>query len=253
MNHPSQPDTLTVRTCTSSNALKWIAGGFSLFKKDVSMWMVTIVVGFCLFIAMGLIPVLGQVVSMLLTYVWVGGLMLGCHAAFEGKPFDVKYLFAGFQQNLLKLVQLSAIMGVSSLIILSLVMGADTMNAAANLEQMSQAEAEAFTQAFLLRFLFVMLLMLPLFMAAWFAPALIVFHNLSVFDAMRASVEGCLKNVVPFLLYGVVTMALYIVALIPFLLGLLIVLPVIIVSIYLSYRDIFLVTGDQTESISFEA
>ncbi|MFC3094064.1 hypothetical protein DRW07_11325 [Alteromonas sediminis] len=252
MNNPSQHEQPSVKARTMADALKWVSGGFALFKSDVGTWVKTIVVGFCIMIAMGMIPVLGSVASMLLTYVWIGGLMLGCHAVYEGKSFDIKYLFAGFNTNLLKLVQLSVITGLASLFVMSLVFSPENYEAALNIEQLSQAEAEAFMQDFLVKFLFVMLLMLPLIMASWFAPALIVFHNMSVFSAMRASIDACAKNVMPFLLYGLVTTAMYIAALIPLFLGLLVVLPVIVASIYMSYRDIFL-TSDSAHSMSFEA
>ena len=56
---------------------------------------------------------------------------------------------------------------------------------------------------------------------------------------MKVSFFGCLKNIVPFLLYGVVMMVLCVVAAIPVMLGYLVLGPVIIASIYTGYRDIF--------------
>jgi uncharacterized membrane protein len=82
-------------------------------------------------------------------------------------------------------------------------------------------------------------LAVPLVAAIWFAPALVVFHNLSALDAMRASLRGCLRNIVPFLLYGVLALVLAIVATVPALLGWLVLLPLIVTSLYVGYRDIF--------------
>ena len=76
-------------------------------------------------------------------------------------------------------------------------------------------------------------------MALWFAPSLVVFNNLKPVEAMKVSFFGCLKNIVPFLLYGVVMMVLCVVAAIPVMLGYLVLGPVIIASIYTGYRDIF--------------
>jgi uncharacterized membrane protein len=50
---------------------------------------------------------------------------------------------------------------------------------------------------------------------------------------------GCLKNIVPFLLYGVVGLFLIIIATIPLLLGWFIVVPMMIASIYIAYLDIY--------------
>ena len=92
----------------------------------------------------------------------------------------------------------------------------------------------------LLAVLIALALMLPLYMAMWFAPALVVFHELGAVDAMKASFAGCLKNVVPFVLYGLVGLVLGIVASIPFGLGWLVLGPVAIASVYVGYRDIYL-------------
>ena len=58
--------------------------------------------------------------------------------------------------------------------------------------------------AILLMVLVVMALSIPLAMAIWFAPALVVFHDLQPLDAMKQSFAGCLKNIVPFLVYGII-------------------------------------------------
>jgi len=83
-------------------------------------------------------------------------------------------------------------------------------------------------------------LMLPLFMAIWFAPALVVFHDVQPMAAMKMSFQGALKNIVPFLVYGIVGFALAIVAVIPLGLGMLVWAPLLWASIYTSYRDIYL-------------
>ena len=56
---------------------------------------------------------------------------------------------------------------------------------------------------------------------------------------MKLSFVGCIRNILPFLLYGVVWIGLAIVATIPFLLGWLVLGPVTVASIYASYCDIF--------------
>ena len=76
-------------------------------------------------------------------------------------------------------------------------------------------------------------------MAIWFAPTLILFDNVQAIDAMKQSFAACLKNIVPFLIYGVIAFVLNIIAAIPFGLGYLVLLPVLVCSLYMSYKDIF--------------
>src|SRR6185295_14283452 len=106
-----------------------------------------------------------------------------------------------------------------------------------------------------LLFLIYLALTVPLAMAFWFAPALVVFHDLSAFDALRSSFLGCLKNLVPFLIYGLVGLGLGIV--IALVMGIIVAItrgfgivlafalilaigPIVIGSIYAGYRDIYI-------------
>ena len=91
----------------------------------------------------------------------------------------------------------------------------------------------------LLAWLIALALMVPVVMAVWFAPPLVVFNELGAFDALKASFLGCLKNIVPFLIYGLILFGFAILASIPLCLGWLVLAPVIAASIYTSYRDIY--------------
>jgi uncharacterized membrane protein len=77
-------------------------------------------------------------------------------------------------------------------------------------------------------------------MAVWFAPALVLFHDKGAVDAMKESFSGCLRNIVPFLVYGVVLLVLGLIASIPLGLGWLVLGPVLCTSFYASYKDIYL-------------
>ena len=83
-------------------------------------------------------------------------------------------------------------------------------------------------------------LSVPLMMALWFAPALVLFNRMSPLGALRASFDACLKNTLPFLIYGLILMVLAFFATLPALLGYLLLIPVVSGSVYAAYRDIFL-------------
>ena len=234
------------RTVDAGRGWEWIAAGFDLFKKQPGAWILLLIVWMVCFVAISVVPGVGSIASVLLMQIVFGGLMLGCRAVENGERLEVEQLFAGFKQNtgglaLLGLLALAAWVVVILIILIFAVLilggagvmawvgghGVETVGAAAGV-------------IFLLLALLVMLgLSVPIYMAFWFAPALIVFHNMAPVDALKASFGACMKNLVPFLVYGVVLLALCMVAAIPFLLGYLVLAPVIIASIYTGYRDIF--------------
>lgn len=84
-----------------------------------------------------------------------------------------------------------------------------------------------------------LLLVLPLVMAMWFAPALVLFNHMPPLEALKASFNACLKNSLPLLVYGLIVMLLVFFAALPVGLGFLVLMPVLSGSLYVSYRDIF--------------
>ncbi|MGA0023832.1 MAG: BPSS1780 family membrane protein, partial [Burkholderiales bacterium] len=79
----------------------------------------------------------------------------------------------------------------------------------------------------------------PVLMAVWFAPLLIVFRNIAPIEAMKLSLLACWQNMMPFLVYGVIALVLSIAAFLPLMLGFIVLIPVLVCSIYISYKDVF--------------
>jgi uncharacterized membrane protein len=67
----------------------------------------------------------------------------------------------------------------------------------------------------------------------------VVFRRIAPLDAVKASLRAVLRNWLPFLVYGVIQIGLSIVASIPFALGWLLLMPVMLLTAYVSYRDVF--------------
>ena len=82
-------------------------------------------------------------------------------------------------------------------------------------------------------------LYIPLVMALWFAPALVIFNDMQPVPALKSSFNACLKNIIPFLIYGIALFVLSLIASIPLFLGFLVLIPVIFTSIYTGYKDIY--------------
>jgi uncharacterized membrane protein len=76
-------------------------------------------------------------------------------------------------------------------------------------------------------------------MALWFAPALVALRGVAPVAAIKQSFTGCLRNLIPFLIYGLVMFVLSILATIPLALGWLVLGPVFVASVYVAYRDIY--------------
>ena len=224
----------------------WIVEGFGHFKKNPGSWILMLFVALIVLIIIALIPIIGQLAIMFTYYVWLAGIILGCRAQARGEDFRVAHLFAGFSNHVGKLILLSLIMTVFGIAVSLIVMGPVYMELITSgfqpdpetIEKISERMADP--TGFWLPWLISMLFTVPLAMAIWFAPALIVLNEVPLLSALKLSFIGCLKNILPFLLYGILAMILYILSALPLLLGLLVFVPTMFASIYTSYTDIFI-------------
>jgi uncharacterized membrane protein len=217
----------------------WVAEGWGLFREQPWMWILVWIALIVILLVLNFIPLLGPIANAILWPVFSAGLMLGSHALAQGDRLEFGHLFAGFRE---RLGALAGVGGLTLLVSFAIVM-AVAFGMGVGFGTLFGGAKPATPEAALgvaLAGLVMLALMLPLFMAVWFAPALVVFHERGALEAMKESFSGCLRNVVPFLVYGLVGLVLAVLASIPFALGWLVVGPVFVASIYTSYRDISL-------------
>jgi len=222
----------------------WIGAGWRLFTRAALMWVVAMLVLLVIVILANLIPIVGPVVMHLLNPVFMAGLVVACASLERGGEFELEHLFAGFKRNFTGLLVVGIVVFAVEVVLLLLFVGIAGVGLFSGIiTATSGEEAEAILLAslmpLLLGSLVTLALMMPLLMAYWFAPALVVMHGMAPLTAMRESFMGCLRNIVPSLVYGVVMLVLLIVALIPLGLGLLVWVPLFFTSSYAAYRAIF--------------
>jgi uncharacterized membrane protein len=218
----------------------WIAEGWDLFKRQPGMWIGIVLLAAVIFIGAGLIPIVGGLAMTLFGPVFAAGVMVGCKTLDTGGELEIGHLFAGFRSRTGTLIGVGALYLAATLVVVlvvSLIMGVGMMTMMGGGDPESIA---ALGITFVLALLVMLALLLPVIMAVWLAAPLVVFHEHGALDAMKGSFSGCLKNILPFLLYSVVLFVLLIIATLPVLLGWLVFWPVFAASIYTSYRDIYL-------------
>jgi uncharacterized membrane protein len=242
----ANPPATEPRVVDGGQGWNWIAQAWELFKKSPGVWIGNFILLMLISVVLSAVPVIGHIASHLLWPVMIGGLMLGCRALDRGEPFEIAHLFAGFKNSTGQLVMIGVFVIIGGLIIIGVVVlvvmlaGGGTLIAAVwGGSYAGMLAGGTFLLLALFGLMVALLLSIPLLMAVWFAPPLVVLRNLAAIDAMKYSFNACLINVIPFLIYGLVTLVLSVLASIPLALGWLIFAPVLIASIYTGYRDIF--------------
>lgn len=230
------------RNVPAGNGWNWIAEGWTLFKASPGLWIGMILVLIVLFIAMAMVPFIGPIAQNLLMPVFMGGIVLGCRAIDDGRGLEFGHLFAGFKSKFGTLVAVGALYlagFIAVLVVVMLIFGAGMAAMFMGGGQQPDMGPGA-ALGMLLAVLVAVALSIPLVAAVWFAAPLVVFHDLGAVEAMKASFTGCIRNIVPFLVYGIVGFVLAVVATIPLGLGWLVLGPVIAASVYTGYRDVYL-------------
>ncbi len=225
---------------------QWIVGGFEVFRKYPLMWIVLIILLVVIWMVSFAIPILGPLLFNLLSPVLFAGLMIGCKAVENGEPLELSHLFAGFQKNATALVTIGGVYLVGTIVIVGIIFVTAGSSMLPTVLQKSPGDLQMLAAALRSMALAIMVgfaLYIPVLMLIWFAPLLVVFHNLSPAEAMKLSFSACLMNWLPFLVYGAVILVLWFIASIPLFLGLVVLLPVLICSVYASYKDIFTAVG----------
>lgn len=236
----------------TDRAMAWFGQGFEQFKSSPGIWIGLVLLFFVAMMAMSIVPLLGSLAIYILFPVFFGGLMLGCRAWRNNEEVKIDHLFAGFQTKFgpLALVGLFYLIGFIVVMVIMGIVAFVFVGGAAAMFGLSKAGGVgdgalasligAGVGIFMLVMLLAVLMSIPLAMAVWFAPALVVFHDMEPLDAMKASFMGCLKNWLTFLVFIIVYMVLAVVATIPLGLGWLVLGPVIIGAMYAAYEDIYL-------------
>ena len=239
---------MEARAVEPGRGWQWIVDGFGIFRKSPLMWIVMTIVVVLLWMVSFLIPVVGPLLFNLLSPVIFAGLMIGCRVVESGDELEIGHLFAGFKTHATPLVTIGGVYLVGTIVIFGIVF----MTAGGSMlpALLSKTHSDLETLAAALRSMALALTIglafyVPLIMLIWFAPLLVVFNGLSAVEGMKLSFKACAANLLPFLVYGVAIMVLWFIASIPFLLGLVVLVPVLVCSVYASYKDVFDSGGPQ--------
>ena len=256
------------RTVPALSGVVWLRDAFRMVSRARLPWLVLLMLYYLVLGVIDFIPFIGQIAAPVLKPVFVVGFLAAAWAQERGGSPEPKHLFQGFRANLWALIPLGVFLVVG---ITLAVFGTALVDDGKLLDVLSGKSK--FDEALLAddrvqyAMLFAAACALPVMLALWFAPALVVFQDCHAAQALRASLAAALANwragavygmlvffyggVVP----GIVTaiVALIAPASLAFTIALVLLLPYLFlfvatlhVSDYVSYRDIF--HGDEQDT-----
>ncbi|MCW5636561.1 MAG: hypothetical protein KIT17_24730 [Rubrivivax sp.] len=231
------------RAVEGGNGVAWWSEAWALFMRTPLLWIVLAILLFIIMVVLGFIPLVGALAAVLLLPVFVGGWMLAARKVEQGGALEVGDLFTCFQgERLTPLLVVGALL-LAGTVVIGLVVGALGLGAVfggvVGAVNHSSGGVLAALGASLFAGLVAVVLGLLLTMVSWFAPGLVVFRAVPPVEALKISFAACLKNIVPFLVWGVIYLIAAFVASIPLGLGWILLGPLTILAAYASYKDVF--------------
>jgi len=244
---PSAP---AIRRLSAGYGGSWWAEGWRVFAASPGVWIAIMLILLVLMFLLVLVPFVGGIAQTLLLPVFAGGVMLGCHALARGEPLRVSHAFDGFTHGrfgpllIVGLVMLAAgfVLGIVVLGVAFALLGLaglSSLSALGDVQSLSLSALASLGMSFALVILIALVGGALIGMAFWFAPALVVLNGEEPVAAMRKSFVASWRNVPAMLVYGLIYLALALLASLPLGLGWLVLAPVIAGTCYAGWRTIF--------------
>ena len=224
-------------------------------------WLLMLLTYYVLILAVDIVPYLGPFVAPMLKPVFAVGFLAAAWSQERGEPPAIRHLFAGFRANLraLLLLGVAFVVGMTGAVVATwLIVGGkllEVMSGAVRVDEAILASADV-----QMAMLFGALCALPVLLALWFAPALVVFQDCNAARALATSLQAAAANWRPIAVYALLLffyggvlpgfVAAIVSALVPkdaaYMVAVMVLLPYLAllvatlhVSDYVSYRDIF--------------
>ncbi len=218
----------------------WLVGGWSILRVRPLVWMgmgagwVVITVGLVM------VPFIGGVVANVLQPVFFASFALAARKQERGETIEMAELFSGFRRPLVPLANLGVILLAAELAIFALLalfglpgLTADDQGSVSMVDFARELQGKEWI-------LLVGLVLTAIVKGAlWFAPAVLAFHDLTTTHAIRWSIYAALSNLGAMVLYGLALTVAMAAAILPWGLGLMLMIPVMVASTYAGYREVF--------------
>lgn len=226
----------------------WIKQGLNLvFRSPLLSVVLAAIVGGAIFLAMK-VPLFGPMLGTLLLPMLVAGYMKACRAIERHEEAEIAHLFAGFGKHAPRLVALGGVLllGIISIVavivavggdaFMSFIEGAQEITDPAVMQQALQNAAPSVLSALLIG----LLLFVLLSVCVQFAPMLVLFDDQKPLTAIKLSVIGTLRNVLPYTVYSLILqLVIFAIGMFPLFIAIVLLLTISMTSLYAAYRDLF--------------
>lgn len=222
------------KTIPADRALAWYRQAWTVFMRDPKSWIIMAALLLLGGFVLGILPVIGMIVMLVLMPALVAGLLLAAREAVEGREVKLEYLWRVLldEKQRIPFLLLGAIM-FGAVITIAVV------SAAFIGDSLLRGATTGLPGFGIGGMLFMLVVGFASFIVFNYTPALMLFRGMSLVDALKTCVSVASTQVVPLLIFFLIYAVAASLGSIPFGLGLLVVVPVTAIAVYLSHKEIF--------------
>lgn len=239
----------------------WLREAYGMLSAARLPWLVLLLAYYAVMTVIDFVPFVGQLAVPVLKPVFGVGFLAAAWAQERGKRPELSMLFQGFRANLWALLPLGIVLLVGVTLSVLATALVDDGKLLDILSGRTKLDEELMSSGELQRaMLFGAACALPILLALWYAPALVVFHGCNALQALSLSLRASIANWKPLAVYGILVafyavivpgtiMGIAVLVLPPSIalfLSMLVLMPYLLlmvatlhISDYVSYRDIF--------------
>jgi hypothetical protein len=225
----------------ASRGAAWLRESFRLFRAAPLQWMGLCSGWIAITLALIIVPLVGGVIANILQPVFFASFAIAAWRQAAGERLMMGDLFSGFRRNWRALAIVGTVLLVAEISIFALMawMGLPMLPHGEGASSITVAEyVDMFEgKEWILALGFIATVVVK--GALWFAPPLIAFHGMNAGHAMRWSAYAAVENLGTMMVYGAALMALFFLGILPYALGLLVVIPMMAISTFVGYREVF--------------
>jgi uncharacterized membrane protein len=220
-------------------AKKWLIEGWVIFKSKPLSW-IGMMLFFVIFNGLSINIPFGKYIVALIAPCLIGGIYLALDSHNRGNSIGFKYIFGVFKEQILfKQCLIIGAIGMAVMVINTLIYkmpGSDYMLTSYS---GNRGSSSFLVNHFSLGNFLTGIVTLCWSLAVLFGVPLVVIKKMQAIDALKLSVIAILVNILPLMVLYFSFFVLIFIAIIPFGLGLIIVIPVIFCTLYCVFNTLF--------------
>jgi uncharacterized membrane protein len=235
---PESAAPIHVADVKAARGAAWVKQAFLIYRGRPLAWTGLVFGWIAITLGLSIVPLVGWAAAYLLQPVFFASFALIARKQLAGGRPEMGDLFLAFKGNVRSLMGIGAI-ELFAFVAAMLLMATFVLPPGVDGQELTREELPAQLKGKEWGVLACLAIVAVVRSALWFAPAVIAFHGIRTAHAVRWSVYAVLSNLGAMVVYALAVMGILVLSAFTLYLGLLVAMPVMVISTFVGYTEVF--------------